>query len=61
MHNSLKMRELNKQIAALDKEYEELESEYNKIISGDRSYLEREARVSYNMAREGEIEFRIKK
>jgi len=61
VHNSLKMRELNKKIAALDKEYEELESEYNKILSGDRSYLEREARVNYNMAREGEIEFRIKK
>ena len=55
------MRKLNDKIAELDAEYKELETEYNKILSGDRSYLEEEARVSYNMAREGEIEFRIKK
>jgi len=61
LHNSLKMRKLNDKIAALDAEYEELNSEYNKILSGDRSFLEEEARVNYNMAREGEIEFRIKK
>ncbi len=61
LHNSLKMRKLNDKIAALDAEYEELNTEYNKILSGDRSFLEEEARVSYNMAREGEIEFRIKK
>ncbi|MCR5504336.1 MAG: septum formation initiator family protein [Elusimicrobiaceae bacterium] len=61
VHNSLKIRELNKKITALDKEYKELETEYNKILSGDRSYLEKEARVNYNMAMEGEIEFRIKK
>ena len=42
-------------------DYEELNAEYNKILSGDRSFLEEEARVNYNMAREGEIEFRIKK
>lgn len=61
VHNSLKMRQLNKEIAALDLEYQELEKEYNKILAGDQSYLEQEARVSYNMARDGEIEFRIKK
>ena len=61
LHNSLKMRNLNERLAALDKEYEELNAEYNKILSGDRSFLEEEARVNYNMAREGEIEFRIKK
>lgn len=61
VHNSLKIRELNKKIAALDSEFEELEIEYNKILSGDRSYLEKEARVNYNMAHEGEIEFRIKR
>ena len=60
-HNSIKMRNLNERLAALDKEYEELNAEYNKILSGDRSFLEEEARVNYNMAREGEIEFRIKK
>lgn len=61
LHNSIKMRNLNNKIDALDAEYEELNAEYNKILSGDRSFLEEEARVNYNMAREGEIEFRIKK
>ena len=61
IHNSIKMRNLNDKIDALDAEYEELNAEYNKILSGDRSFLEEEARVNYNMAREGEIEFRIKK
>ena len=61
LHNSVKMRKLNEKISALDAEYEELQTEYNKILSGDQSYLEEAARVNYNMAREGEIEFRIKK
>ena len=61
LHNSLKMRRLNEKITQLDLEYEELNAEYNKILSGDRSFLEEEARINYNMAREGEIEFRIKK
>lgn len=61
IHNTFKIRELNQKIAALDAEYNELQKEYGKILSGDQSYLEQEARVSYNMAREGEIEFRIKK
>ncbi|MBO7605721.1 MAG: septum formation initiator family protein [Elusimicrobiaceae bacterium] len=61
LHNSLKMRKLNEKITSLDAEYEELKKEYDKILSGDRSFLEEEARVNYNMAREGEIEFRIKK
>ena len=61
LHNSLKMRKLNEKITELDTEYEELKNEYDKILSGDRSFLEEEARVNYNMAREGEIEFRIKK
>ncbi|MBQ2313144.1 MAG: septum formation initiator family protein [Elusimicrobiaceae bacterium] len=61
LHNSIKMHKLNEKIAILDAEYEELNTEYNKIRSGDRSFLEEEARINYNMAREGEIEFRIKK
>ena len=61
LHNSIKMHKLNEKITALDAEYEELNTEYNKILSGDRSFLEEEARVNYNMARDGEIEFRIKK
>ena len=61
LHNSVKMRKLNERITELDAEYKELEEEYNKILSGDQSYLEEAARVNYNMAREGEIEFRIKK
>lgn len=60
-HNSLKMRKLNEKVAALDAEYDKLKKEYDKILSGDRSFLEEEARVNYNMAHEGEIEFRIKK
>ena len=61
LHNSVKMRKLNERIVELDTEYAELEAEYNKILSGDQSYLEEAARINYNMAREGEIEFRIKK
>ncbi len=61
LHNSFKMRKLNEKIDRLDAEYKELEEEYNKILSGDQSYLEEAARVNYNMALEGEIEFRIKK
>ena len=61
LHNSVKMRKLNERISALDAEYNELQAEYNKILSGNQSYLEEAARVNYNMAREGEIEFRIKK
>ena len=61
VHNALKIRKLNKKISALDAEHEQLEREYNKILAGEQLYLEEEARVSYNMAREGEIEFRIKK
>ena len=61
IHNTVKIRKLNKEIAALDTEYEELKKEYDKILAGDLSYLEQEARVNYNMAHDGEIEFRIKK
>ena len=61
VHNSFKIRQLNKKISVLDTEYEELKKEYDRILAGDQSYLEQEARVSYNMAHEGEIEFRIKK
>ena len=61
LHNSVKMRKLNEKIDALDAEYNELQAEYKKILSGDKSYLEETARVNYNMALEGEIEFRIKK
>lgn len=61
VHNSFKIRQLNKKISVLDTEYEELKKEYDKILAGDLSYLEQEARVNYNMAHDGEIEFRIKK
>ena len=54
-------KKLNNRSAALDAEYEELTEEYQKILQGDTSYLQRTARVKYHLAKPGEIEFRIEK
>lgn len=61
LHNTFLLRKLNKKVVALDVEYEVLNKEYKQILSGDKSYLEGAARVKYNMATDGEIEFRVKK
>lgn len=61
MHNSFTIRRLTKKSIALDKQYEELTKEYQEILSGKTNYIEDNARVKYNMASPGEIEFRIKK
>ena len=44
-----------------DEEYKKLAEEYQKIQEGDTSYLQRTARVKYNMVKPGEIEFRTAK
>lgn len=61
MHNSFTIRHLTKKSAMLDKQYEDLNKEYQDILSGKTNYIEDNARVKYHMAKPGEIEFRIKK
>lgn len=61
MHNIFELKKLNAHSAALDEEYKELTEEYQKILNGDTSYLQRTARVKYHMVKPGEIEFRIEK
>jgi cell division protein FtsB len=61
IHNMLMIQKLNKENAAIDKEYEQLSVEYEKIQNGDASYLEETARTKYHMSLKGEIEFRLKK
>lgn len=61
VHNTLELRRLNRHLSALDKEHGELQEEYQKILSGDKSYLERTARIKYHMKKPGELEFRIQK
>ena len=61
MHNSFTIRKLTKKSALLDKQYQDLNEEYQQILSGKTNYIEDNARVKYNMARPEEFEFRIKK
>lgn len=61
MHNSFTIRKLTKKSAYLDKQYQDLTKEYQEILSGKTNYIEDNARIKYNMAKPGEIEFRIKK
>lgn len=61
VHNLAELKKLNNRSAALDAEYKELTEEYEKILQGDTSYLQRTARVKYHLAKPGEIEFRIEK
>lgn len=60
-HNILELKKLNARAAALDEEYKKLADEYQKILDGDTSYLQRTARVKYHMVKPGEIEFRTEK
>lgn len=60
-HNILELKKLNAHSAALDEEYKKLAEEYQRIQDGDTSYLQRTARVKYNMVKPGEIEFRTVK
>lgn len=61
MHNAFTLKKLNAKAAALDEEYQELNEEYQKILAGDDSYLQKTARTKYHMVKPGEIEFRIEK
>ena len=61
IHNSFTIRNLTKKSAYLDKQYTDLNTEYQEILSGKTDYIEYNARIKYNMARPNEIEFRIKK
>lgn len=61
IHNSFTIRNLTKKSSYLDKQYKDLNTEYQEILSGKTDYIEDNARIKYNMARPNEIEFRIKK
>ena len=61
LHNLTELKKLNAKAAELDEEYKELTQEYQNILAGDTSYLQRTARVKYHMVKPGEIEFRIEK
>ena len=61
LHNLTELKKLNAKAAELDEEYKELTQEYQNILDGDTSYLQRTARVKYHMVKSGEIEFRIEK
>ena len=61
IHNLTELRKLNSRSAALDAEYKQLTEEYQKILQGDTSYLQKTARIKYNLVKPGEIEFRIEK
>ena len=59
VHNLFTIRHLNRETAALDKEYEKLNAAYDKIQKGDMSYIEDAARARYHMSAKGEYEFRL--
>lgn len=61
MHNSFTIRRLTKKSAYLDVQYKDLTKEYQDILGGKTNYIEDNARIKYNMATPGEIEFRIKR
>ncbi len=61
IHNLAELKKLNSRSAALDAEYQKLSKEYQKILDGDISYLQKTARVKYHMTKPNEIEFRIEK
>lgn len=60
VHNAFELKKLNRRISGLDKEHKALREEYQKILDGDKSYLENTARVKYHMKKPDELEFRIK-
>lgn len=58
-HNKLELKKLQKQSAALDKEYTKLQAVMALLEKQDPAYLERLARVKYHMTKKGETEFRF--
>jgi len=60
VHNKLEYKRLQKYSARLDKEYEELQAKLLLLQAQDPAYIERLARVQYNMSLPGEIEYRFK-
>lgn len=58
-HNKLEMNRLQKKRVLLDKQYESLQDTFQKLQAQDPSTLEHLARTEYNMAKEGELQFRF--
>ena len=59
IHNKLEQKRLTKLSAQLDKEYEQLQAQLDLLKAQDPAYIERLARVEYNMSRTGETEYRF--
>ena len=61
IHNKLEYKRLTKQSAQLDKEYEALQVQLDKLENQDLTYIEQLARVKYHMSLPGETEYRFNK
>lgn len=61
VHNKLELKRLQKLTLRLDAQHEQLQQEYELLQKQDLAYIERIARVKYNMVKNGEVEFRLKK
>ncbi len=59
IHNKMEYNRLSKETVELDKQHEELQKRLALLKKQDASYLERVARVKYNMSKNGETEFRF--
>ena len=60
-HNKIEMIRLQKKRTELDKQYESLKETYQKLQMQDAATIEQLARIEYNMAKEGEMQFRFDK
>lgn len=58
-HNKTEMRHLRARAAFLEKEYERLSEELDKLRAQDPATMERIARTQYNMIKKGETQFRF--
>ncbi|MBO7238764.1 MAG: septum formation initiator family protein [Elusimicrobiaceae bacterium] len=60
IHNKLEQKRLAKVSAQLDQEHEQLQAQLDLLKAQDPAYIERLARVEYNMSLPGETEYRFK-
>ena len=61
IHNQLEQKRLTKISAQLDREHEQLQAQLELLQKQDPAYIERLARVKYNMSLPGETEYRFNK
>lgn len=60
IHNKLEYKRLTRYSVQLDKEYEVLQAQLDKLENQDLEYIEKLARVKYHMSLPGETEYRFK-